>query len=134
MAAPSIPSLTPYADRMEEGIQQMLVNFAKQEGDPQWDSSSIRINKSILPTMLRALGAELDMHTDPGKIMDGFISAQANFLASLIGTLVTEEGRVIAGLFALRELSKNLAERINPDLIPETSKTHIDFNVEEGTA
>ncbi len=129
------PSLTPYSTSMEEAIQRMVASLEENARDPQYDAVAVRTAISCLPAMLRSFGGELDMRVKPSDIIEGFACTIANFMGSLISTLVEKEGREACAFYMIQQIAMNLNGRLDPDGLPDNAHTKIDFrHGPEGTA
>ncbi len=131
----SQPSLTPYSDSMEVAIKRMVEALDVNSKDPQYDHVAARTALVCLPVMLRAFGSELDMRTDPSQIIAGFSCTIANFMASLVATLVENDGRHAGAIQMMSLVAQDLSVRLNPEKLPDESHTHVEFDLtKEGTA
>ncbi len=129
------PSLTPYSDSMEIGIKKMMESLDVNSKDPQYDQVAARTALACLPVMLRSFGTELDMRTDPSKIIAGFSCTIANFMASLVATVVENDGRHAGAIHMLSLVAQDVIVRLNPERLPSDSHTHVEFDfTKEGTA
>ena len=129
------PSLTPFSDRMEIAISQMLSNMDKQEATEGVCKISLRVTKALMVPVMRSLGAEFDMRTDPKDVMGAFIATVANVMASVINTLIEEDNRAFVTKIVMSAIADDIETRLFPQNVPEYSKTSVNFDIpNEGTA